>query len=84
MRGRTLNLSIEGREGENSISNNIKLIDENGEEHGCYGTNPHHGYTWEEAKAIIADWHDTEAKRWREMKHTDWDTYESSGDDGSA
>jgi hypothetical protein len=38
-------------------------------EGGCYGTNPHHGCSFEEAKASVAEWHEDQAKRWREMTY---------------
>lgn len=31
--------------------------DENG---GCYGTNPDHGYSWEEAKEQLISWHEAQ------------------------
>lgn len=40
--------------------------DENG---GCYGTNPDHGYSFEEACDQVASFHEREAKLWRERDH---------------
>ena len=31
---------------------------------GCYGTNPDHGYTWEEARLQVARWHLNAANEW--------------------
>lgn len=33
---------------------------------GCYGTNPDHGFTWEEACLEVAEWHEQQAKVWKE------------------
>ena len=35
-----------------------------GEEVGCYGTNPNHGYTWEEVCREMAVWHRSQAEDW--------------------
>lgn len=35
---------------------------------GCYGTNPDHGYTWEEVREEIARWHADQAVYWRARK----------------
>ena len=43
-----------------------------GKEVGCYGTNPDHGYSWEEAKAEMVRWHEEEAERWRKKTLTEW------------
>lgn len=32
---------------------------------GCYGTNPDHGMTWEEAREEVAKWHEEQAAYWR-------------------
>lgn len=32
---------------------------------GCYGTNPDHGFTWEEAREEVAAWFDAQAAYWR-------------------
>ncbi|MBZ9807721.1 hypothetical protein [Mesorhizobium sp. ESP-6-2] len=40
--------------------------DENG---GCYGTNPDHGYSFEEACDHVAQWYEQQAKLWRERQH---------------
>jgi hypothetical protein len=39
---------------------------------GCYGANPDHGCTFDEAKETIAQWHEQEAKRWRAMTYEEW------------
>ncbi len=31
---------------------------------GCYGTNEDHGFTWEEARKYVVEYHMTEATRW--------------------
>lgn len=41
-------------------------------DNGCYGTNPNHGRSWEEAKKEVADWHREQAKRWDAMSFEDW------------
>lgn len=35
------------------------------EDGGCYGTNPDHGMTWEEARKEVADWYQRMADEWR-------------------
>lgn len=40
--------------------------DENG---GCYGTNPEHGFTLDEACDIVAEWYENQAKEWRNRTH---------------
>ena len=42
---------------------------------GCYGTNPNHGYTLEEACDIIATSLETLAKSWRDKTHSDIQYY---------
>lgn len=32
---------------------------------GCHGSNPNHGFTWEEAREEVAKFYDAEAARWR-------------------
>lgn len=39
---------------------------------GCYGTNPHHGLTFEEARDEIVAWHERKAGEWREMTLEKW------------
>lgn len=46
--------------------------DENGDYQGCYGTNPHHGLTWEEAKREIAAWYRRRAEEWESLTYEDW------------
>ena len=36
---------------------------------GCYGTNPNHGYTLEEACEQVAVWHEGQASAWRDGSH---------------
>lgn len=36
---------------------------------GCYGTNPDHGYSFEEACDQVADWYAQEADLWRKREH---------------
>jgi hypothetical protein len=38
------------------------------EDGGCYGTNPDHGYSWEEAREQIANWYESQARIWREKE----------------
>lgn len=47
-------------------------VDAQGELSGCYGTNPDHGCTFEEGREQIAQWHETEAARWRSMTIEQW------------
>lgn len=35
------------------------------EDGGCYGTNPDHGMTWDEARKEVADWYQRMADEWR-------------------
>lgn len=44
-------------------------IGADGQDHGCYGTNPDHGYSFEEACDRVADWHEEQAKLWRSREH---------------
>lgn len=37
--------------------------DDNG---GCYGTNPTHGFTWEDARAEVAEFYARLSKEWAE------------------
>ena len=39
------------------------------EDGGCYGTNPEHGLSFEEACDQVAEYHEREAKLWRERQH---------------
>ena len=41
---------------------------------GCYGTNPDHGYTWEEAVEQVAQWHEAQAAFLRALPHSDGET----------
>jgi hypothetical protein len=36
---------------------------------GCYGTNPDHGYSIEEACEMVSDWYKQEADLWRSGLH---------------
>ena len=36
---------------------------------GCYGTNPDHGYSFDEACDQVAEWHEQQAKLWRARTH---------------
>ena len=38
-------------------------------EYGCYGTDPDHGMTMEEAVNEIASWYEAQAKSWRDGTH---------------
>lgn len=39
---------------------------------GCYGTNPNHGYTFEKARELVAEWFEQRAEYWRELTLDDW------------
>lgn len=41
------------------------------EDGGCYGTNPDHGLSFDDACDQVAEWHEQQAKLWRERKHHD-------------
>jgi hypothetical protein len=43
------------------------------DEGGCFGTNPHHGFSFDEAKAQVAEWYERQAKEWREMTLNEWE-----------
>ena len=36
---------------------------------GCYGTNPNHGFSYNDACLRIADWHEQQAQYWREKSN---------------
>lgn len=38
---------------------------------GCYGTNPNHGFTYDEACDEVASWYEAQAKHWRDRTHHD-------------
>jgi len=38
---------------------------------GCYGTNPNHGMSFDEACEEAARWHEMQAKWWRDKEHSD-------------
>jgi hypothetical protein len=40
------------------------------DEGGCYGTNPNHGFSWQEARKADADWHRERAEWWA-TRHED-------------
>ncbi len=40
---------------------------------GCYGTNPTHGSSFEEAREMVATWHDEEATRVRATTLEQWE-----------
>lgn len=39
------------------------------EDGGCYGTNPEHGYSFEEACDEMARWHQQQVDLWRKREH---------------
>ena len=39
---------------------------------GCFGTNPTHGLSFDEAKEAIAAWHEDQAKGWRSLTEAEW------------
>jgi hypothetical protein len=40
---------------------------------GCYGTNPDHGFTFDEAKKQIADHYRRRAEHWESLTFKEWD-----------
>lgn len=36
---------------------------------GCYGTNPNHGLSFDEACDAVAAWHEQQAALWRTREH---------------
>ncbi|MHC4686859.1 MAG: hypothetical protein ACYTEW_21495 [Planctomycetota bacterium] len=42
------------------------------EDGGCYGTNPLHGLTWEEARDLVAMWYKAQAEYWEDLKEKEW------------
>lgn len=49
---------------------------------GCYGTNPHHGFSWEEAREELAKWHDEQAAYWRNRSEAEEYPVEEPSVDG--
>ena len=43
---------------------------------GCFGHNPEHGLSFEEAKGRIVEWYSSRAKEWQEKTYEDWLNYE--------
>ena len=39
---------------------------------GCYGTNPNHGMSFDEAKEEVAKWHEATAAAWRRKTLDEW------------
>lgn len=39
---------------------------------GCYGTREDHGFSFEEAKQAMIEWHRSEADRWAKMTLKEW------------
>lgn len=50
-------------------------MDVHGNEIGCYGTNPDHGYTFDEAKVEVAEYLERKAKEWRNATLKDWEEF---------
>lgn len=46
--------------------------DKNGEMEGCYGTNPNHGFTFDEAKQHVVDYHKMQAEEWARKTYDEW------------
>jgi len=43
------------------------------EDHGgCYGTNPNHGFTWDEARKLMVEFHEQQAAEWRDKNESDF------------
>jgi len=40
---------------------------------GCYGTNPDHGFTFEEAREVAAAHYRQEVERWSKMTEEEWE-----------
>jgi hypothetical protein len=38
---------------------------------GCYGTNPDHGYSFDDACDQVAEWYEQQAAMWRSREHPD-------------
>jgi len=49
---------------------------------GCYGTNPDHGFTWEQAKQEIISWHQQQIDHWKALSESDWDGTADEANDG--
>lgn len=47
-------------------------VDSAGEMVGCYGTDPDHGYTWEDGKQELIDWHQKQIDWLKEVKEEDY------------
>lgn len=39
---------------------------------GCFGTNPNHGMSFENASEQVAKWFEEQAERWRQMSLEEW------------
>lgn len=48
---------------------------------GCYGTNPNHGLSAAEACDEVAEWHEQQAKMWRDRTHPDLASYGNQNND---
>lgn len=45
---------------------------------GCYGTNPDHGFSWDEAKAEVIRWHKEQIEYWAGLTEEAWSGVEPS------
>lgn len=49
---------------------------------GCYGTNPNHGYSFEEAKQEIVRFYERQAAYWQKITPDEWEApYSKTEDD---
>ena len=58
--------------GEHGISIDYHFCREWTEDGGCYGTNPNHGYTWDEVRKMAADYYHNLSERWEKMSYEEW------------
>jgi len=46
--------------------------DAEGNMQGCYGTNPNHGFTFEEAKEKIIEFYQKQLEYWQDLTEEEW------------
>ncbi len=39
---------------------------------GCYGFNPNHGFTFDEAKQEMINWYENQVEYWKTLTYKDW------------
>ncbi len=59
--------------GEHGISIDYHFCREWDQDGGCYGTNPNHGFSFEEAREMVASWHEERAREARKTTLTEWE-----------